>query len=251
MKDTLYIVMPAYNEEVNIKNVVSEWYPILACGAEDSRMVISDGGSKDRTLDILYELQKEYPKLEVLSRPGTDHGTKVILLYKYAIEHGAEWIFQTDSDGQTVPSEFAEFWKLRSKHDVILGDRKKRGDGAGRKIVENVLRVYLKVFFGVFVPDANAPFRLMKSNVVKKYINLMPDDFNLPNAILAACFTKYKESVTYRIVTFQPRQGGKNFMNLKRIIRIGVGSISNFAAIKRNMKTFDENLDNQSTRRKE
>ena len=54
MKDTLYIVMPAYNEEANIRNVVAEWYPVLACGAEDSKMVISDGGSKDKTLDILY-----------------------------------------------------------------------------------------------------------------------------------------------------------------------------------------------------
>lgn len=242
MKDTLYIVMPAYNEEANIRNVVSEWYPILAYGAEDSKMVISDGGSKDRTLDILYELQKEYPQLEILPRPGTDHGTKVILLYKYAIEHGAEWIFQTDSDGQTVASEFAEFWSLRTKHDIIMGNRKKRGDGAGRKIVENVLRVYIKMFFGVMVPDANAPFRLMKSNVVNKYIALMPDDFNLPNAILAACFSRYGENVTYRTVTFQPRQGGKNYMNLKRIFKIGADSINNFAAIRKSLKKYEQRI---------
>lgn len=240
MKDTLYIVMPAYNEEANIRSVVAEWYSILEYGAEDSKMVISDGGSKDRTLDILYELQKEYPRLEVLPRPGTDHGTKVILLYKYAIEHGAEWIFQTDSDGQTVPNEFAEFWELRLKHDIIMGNRKKRGDGIGRKIVENVLRIYLKLFFGVMVPDANAPFRLMKSNVVNKYIGLMPEDFNLPNAILAACFSKYHENVTYRIVTFQPRQGGKNYMNLRRIFKIGAESIRNFAAIKKNLKAYEQ-----------
>lgn len=242
MEDTLYIVMPAYNEEANIRNVVAEWYPILAYGAEDSKMVISDGGSKDKTLGILYELQKEYPKLEVLPRPGTDHGTKVILLYKHAIEHGAQWIFQTDSDGQTVPSEFEEFWELRTKYDIIMGNRKKRGDGVGRKLVENVLRIYLKAFFGVMVPDANAPFRLMKSDIVKKYIDLMPEDFNLPNAILAACFSKYKEKVTYRVVTFQPRQGGKNYMNLKRIFKIGIGSINNFNAIRKNMSTHEQDI---------
>lgn len=240
MEDTIYIVIPAYNEAENIRNVVAEWYPILENGGKDSRMVISDGGSRDNTLEILYELQKEYPKLEVLPRPGTDHGTKVILLYKYAIEHGADWIFQTDSDGQTVPAEFAEFWKLREKYDVVMGDRKKRGDGFGRKIVENVLRIYLLIFFGVMVPDANAPFRLMKSEVVNKYINLMPDNFNLPNAILAVCFSKY-EKVAYRVVTFQPRQGGKNYMNMKRIFKIGAESVSNFAAISRNLKNYDKN----------
>ena len=202
MNETLFIVMPTYNEEANITNVVKEWYTILDNGDENSRMIISDGGSTDNTLSILYELQKEYPKLVVIPKPGTDHGTKVILLYKYAIENNATWIFQTDSDGQTLPSEFDDFWKMRNSYDAVMGNRKKRGDGFGRKMVENVLRTYLFFFFGVLVPDANAPFRLMKSSVVKKYIGLMPDDFNLPNAILAACFSRYKEKVVYREITF-------------------------------------------------
>ena len=92
----------------------------------------------------------------------------------------------------------------------------------------------------MLVPDANAPFRLMRSNIVAKYINLMPDDFNLPNAILAACFTRYKENVIYKEVTFQPRQGGKNYMNLKRILKIGVDSIRNFSQIKRNLKKYEK-----------
>ncbi len=240
MEETLYIVMPAYNEEANIKAVVEEWYPILKNGDENSRMVIADGGSKDKTLEILYNLQKECSKLVVIPKPGTDHGTKVILLYKYAIENGSDWIFQTDSDGQTVPAEFDEFWKLRKEYDIIMGDRKKRGDGYGRKIVENVLRCYLKFFFGVMVPDANAPFRLMKSSVVNKYIGIMSDDFNLPNAILAAFFKRYKEKVAYRVVTFRPRQGGKNYMNVKRIFKIGVCSIRNFAQIRRNLLEYEK-----------
>lgn len=239
MGEKLYIVMPTYNEEDNIRSVVDEWYPILENGSEDSRIVVADGGSNDNTLNILYELQKEYPRLEVLSRPDTDHGTKVILLYKYAYESEADWIFQTDSDGQTLPSEFAEFWKLRKKYDIVMGNRTKRGDGFGRKMVENVLRLYLKIFFGTSVPDANAPFRLMKSKIVNNYISLMPDNFNLPNAILAACFSRYHEKVVYRPITFRPRQGGKNYINVKRIFRIGFDSIRNFAAIKKNMKKYD------------
>ena len=85
MEETLYIVMPTYNEEANIRNVVAEWYPILENAGENSRLVVSDGGSKDKTLDILNELKKEFPKLVVIPKPGTDHGTKVILLYKYAL----------------------------------------------------------------------------------------------------------------------------------------------------------------------
>ena len=242
MKKTLYIVMPTYNEQENIKNVIKEWYPILENGNEMSRLVVSDGGSTDKTLEILQSLQREYPQLVVIPKPGTDHGTKVIFLYKYAIENGADWIFQTDSDGQTVAEEFHDFWELRESYDIILGNRKKRGDGPGRKAVENVLRAYLRLYFGVTVPDANAPFRLMKACIVNKYIDLMPSNFNLPNAVLAACFSRYKENVTYRVITFQPRQGGKNYMNLKRIFRIGLESIGNFAQIRKNLNKYEESM---------
>lgn len=239
MKETLYIVMPAYNEEANIESVVAEWYPILSKADEDSKLVISDGGSKDHTLEILYKLQKKYPKLVVLPRPGTDHGTKVILLYKYAIENGAKWVFQTDSDGQTLPSEFDAFWDKRNNYDALMGNRVVRGDGKDRKFIENVLRTYLWFYFGVMVPDANAPFRLMRTETVKKYVYLMPDNFNLPNAVLAACFSKFHDRVMYKEITFQPRQGGQNFMNPKRIIKIGWQSFKNFALMRKRLKEYE------------
>ena len=234
MEESLYIVMPAYNEEANIVSVVDEWYPILDFGNENSRLVIADGGSKDKTLEILYNLQNKYPKLVVFSKPNTDHGTKVIFLYKYAIEQGVDWVFQTDSDGQTLPSEFIVFWEKRLKYDAILGNRTKRGDGKDRKFVEFVLRMYLFSFFGTMVPDANAPFRLMRPEVVNKYISLMPDDFNLPNAILAMSFKKYGDKVAFEEITFRPRQGGKNYMNKKRILKIGKKALRDFRQLKKN-----------------
>uniref|UniRef100_UPI0040575EB6 glycosyltransferase family 2 protein n=1 Tax=Acetatifactor sp. TaxID=1872090 RepID=UPI0040575EB6 len=231
--DKLYIVMPAYNEEANIVDVVKEWYPVLEGKDEKSRLVIADGGSKDNTLNILYDLQKEYPKLEVFSKPGTDHGTKLIFLYDYAIKQKADYIFQTDSDGQTNPEEFGQFWDLRNEYDAIMGNRSDREDGKSRVLVENVLRFVLWIFFGAKTPDANAPFRLMKSELVEKYIYRMPEDFNLPNAILAACFSKFNEKVKYLYVSFRPRQGGKNYMNVKRIIKIGWDSIGNFMKLRK------------------
>lgn len=108
--DILYIVMPAYNEEENIQKVIEQWYPILEGKAPESRLVVADSGSKDRTHEILMELKaSKYPQLEIL--PDTDqyHGPKVIALYDYAIKNNADFIFQTDSDGQTNPDEFRHF----------------------------------------------------------------------------------------------------------------------------------------------
>ena len=125
-------------------------------------------------------------------------------------------------------------------YDAILGNRRKREDGFDRKVVEQFLKVFLFLFFGTYVPDANAPFRLMRASVVNKYLRLMWKNFDLPNAVLAASFSRYHEAVAYREITFRPRQKGKNYMNLKRVFLIGIGSVRNFLKIRFRMDQFEK-----------
>lgn len=217
---------------------VEEWYPMLEYGSEKSRLVVSDGGSKDNTLQILYKLQEKYPKLEVLPRPGTDNGTKVILLLKYAIENGAEWVFHVDSDRQTLPTEFPPFWENRKDYDAIMGNRVVRGDGLFRKFVSKVLCLYVWCYWGVLLEDTCAPFRLVRAETLKKYVYMLPDRFALPNAFLTACYCKFHERVQFREITFRPRQGGTNFINPRRIIQIGWDSFSSFALMRKRLKEY-------------
>lgn len=234
--DNLYIVMPAYNEEANIESVVKAWYPILEGKGEGSRLVVADSGSVDSTHVRLLALKEQYPQLEVLPDTLKQHGPKLIALYKYAIANGADYIFQTDSDGQTNPLEFPAFWELREQYDAILGNRVVRGDGKSRKFVENFLCFLLRLHFGVKVKDSNAPFRLMKSSLVNKYVGRFREDYNLPNVMLTTFFAYYKEKYTLREITFKPRQGGKNSINIKKIIKIGWAALADFRAFKKEMK---------------
>lgn len=108
--DVLYIVMPAYNEEDNIERAVRQWNHV---GKGNARLVMADSGSTDSTHEKLLKLKEEYPGLEILSDTGKLHGPKLMALYDYSIRHGADYIFQTDSDGQTDPTEFERFWRMR------------------------------------------------------------------------------------------------------------------------------------------
>lgn len=233
--DSIYIVMPAYNEQDNIKGVVNQWYPIVDKIGSNSKLVIADSGSTDDTHDILIELKKEYPRIEILNKTGKQHGPKVIALYKYAIENGADYVFQTDSDGQTNPEEFDDFWKERLQYDGIFGHRNDRGDGKSRAFVEKVVCMLLKLYFGVKVPDANAPFRLMKCDVLKKYIYKLDDNYNLPNIMVVTYYVHYKEKVAFKKITFKPRQAGKNSINIRRIIGIGWKALGDFHKLKMEM----------------
>ncbi len=235
-RDSLYIVMPAYNEEGNIKSVVNAWYPLLEGKAETSKLVIADSGSIDSTHEILENLKRQYPKLEILTNTQKQHGPKLIALYRYAIEQKADYIFQTDSDGQTNPAEFDAFWTLREQYDAVLGYRNVRGDGKSRDFVEKVVCFLLRIYFGVKVPDANAPFRLMKADIVTKYIDRFTPDYNLPNIMLTTFFAFYQEKLTFRTISFQPRQAGVNSINIPRIVKIGWHALGQFHAFRKTMK---------------
>ena len=235
----IYFVLPAYNEAENIESTIAQWYPVVEKVGPDSRLVIANDGSKDNTFEIMNSLKQKYPQFIPLDKKNSGHGPTVIYLYNYAISNGADYIFQTDSDGQTNPQEFEQFLSSINEYDCVMGNRTVRGDGNDRKMVENVLRTYVWFFFHVWVPDANAPFRLMKSSIVAKYLKLMPSDFNLPNAVLAACFSKFHEKVTYKVISFKPRQGGVNSINPKKIFKIGWKAISDFWMLSRKINNID------------
>ncbi len=233
--DKLYIVMPAYNEEENIREVVKSWYACLEGKDEGSRLVVADSGSSDLTHKYLKSMQRELPQLEILTDTQKQHGPKLMALYRYAIEQGADYIFQTDSDGQTLPQEFPAFWDARGKYDLVLANRSVRGDGKARAFVEKVVCLLLKLYFGVRLQDANAPFRLMKAEVLEKYLDRLPDDYNIPNIMFTTYFAYYKEKMKFMEITFRPRKAGKNSINFGRIFAIGWKALGDFHRFKKEM----------------
>ena len=152
---------------------------------------------------------------------------------KYALEHGADYVFQTDSDGQTLPGEFEPFWQERQNYDMVIGLRKGRQDGASRVFVTKTLKAVIRACFGITVPDANTPFRLMKAETMRRYLGLIPEDFFLSNVLLTVIFHKKGCAVKYIPITFRPRQGGVNSINMKRIIRIGKQALRDFQKLNR------------------
>ncbi len=236
MSNKLYIIIPAYNEEMNIESVANEWHEVVKNIGEESKLVIIDDGSKDNTYKKLMELQHNLPQLIPLTKKNSGHGATVLYGYSYALENEADYIFQTDSDGQTLPSEFAQFWKMRDEYSAIIGHRNHRKDGWSRVLVTKTLKFVLWSIFHLNITDANTPFRLMKKDVLKKYIVKIPKDFNLSNVMLTVLLVKNKEQVKFIPITFRPRQGGVNSINFKRIIKIGIQAIKDFRQIKKGLK---------------
>lgn len=234
MAESVLFVMPAYNEAENIEDTVKQWYPVvekLSKGAVPAKLCIANDGSKDNTFEIMKGLQDKFPLFEPIDKPNSGHGATVLYLYRHAIAQGADYIFQTDSDGQTDPNEFWQMWENRDKYDFQIGHRLGRQDGGNRIFVTKTLRLIVWLMFHEWVIDANTPFRLMRTDKLQKIMDVIPKDYGLCNVAISAIATKWNYKIGWYRITFKPRQGGINSINMKRIFKIGWKALSDFKSI--------------------
>ena len=235
----VYFLMPAYNEAENIVATIGRWYPIvekIASEGNDSRLVIANDGSKDDTFQIMTRIKDKYPLFIPLDKTNEGHGATVLFLYRYALNHDCDYVFQTDSDGQTDPQEFLQMWEHREEYDFQIGNRIDRQDGLGRVFVTKILKFVVWLMFHEWVVDANTPFRLMKTKMLKPIMEVVPKDYFLCNVAISAIAVKWHYKIGWYKISFKPRQGGVNSINMKRIVKIGLKAIKDFFIINRKIK---------------
>lgn len=240
--ESIYFVMPAYNEAENIQETVRQWYPVVEklnkVGGVKAFLAIANDGSKDDTYEVMLSMKKNgaYPFFEPLTKENGGHGQTVLYLYRYALEHGADYIFQTDSDGQTDPKEFWQMFENRHSYDFQIGYRQGRQDGTSRVFVTKTLRLVVWLMFHEWVTDANTPFRLMQKDKLRAIMDVIPQDYFLCNVAISAIAVKWHYKIKFYKITFKPRQGGVNSINMKRIFKIGWKALGDFRKINANLR---------------
>lgn len=205
--DKLWVIMPVYNEEECIKGVSDEWLEELRKYNFHFTFCILNDGSKDNTLTILRDIESKEKEVLVIDKENTGHGQTCVYGYNYAIENGAEWVFQIDSDGQCDPKYFQAVLEQTENHKVVYGFRKTRDDGFQRFMVSRVVSIFVFFATGVWVRDANVPYRIMKAELLQKTLDKIPKDFNLAN-ILVSVLLRKQEKIKWINIHFRDRMGG-------------------------------------------
>ena len=186
----LLVVLPVFNEQEVISTVIREWFGVLDSEVVDFTILAIDDGSTDTTLKSLESLESDLgERLEIISRPNRGHGQSCIEGYRIAIDRKIPFILQIDSDGQSDPKHFPDFWNRREHHDVIYGKRS-RHDGARRIFASAVLRLMLRLFAGADCGDANVPYRLMDTHACADSIRSVPADIFLANVKFRDCLSQ-------------------------------------------------------------
>ncbi len=120
------VILPAYNEAENVLPLSEE---ILAKDASIDVLVVDDN-SPDGTGDLVRGAQSEEPRLHLLHRPDKlGLGTAYLAGFRYALDHGYDYIFTMDCDRSHNPRYIPQMLEAMIDHDLVIGSRYVPGGG--------------------------------------------------------------------------------------------------------------------------
>jgi len=214
----LTVVIPVYNEEGCIKDVVISWHDTLEKLAIDFNILILNDGSTDKTISEL-DYFKNWPRIEIISKKNSGHGPTILQGYHQAVDQ-ARWVFQCDGDNEIKPDAFVQFWQQRDHFDALMGIRHGRKQNLVRKTISSCSRGIVFMFSGKGVLDVNVPYRLLRCQTLKKIIQHIPPDTFAPNIIISIALSKSKARIWQCPVVHQSRKTGKVSLNSLKAFRM-------------------------------
>jgi glycosyltransferase involved in cell wall biosynthesis len=127
MSLALSIVIPVYNEEVNLDSLLERVSKVLPTLPAPNEVILVDDGSKDKSVAKLVAAQAQYPWLKVieLRRNFGQHAAT----YAGFDEAKGDVVITLDGDLQNDPADIPKLVaKIREGYDVVCGWRTHRKD---------------------------------------------------------------------------------------------------------------------------
>lgn len=198
MKDTLLII-PAYNEELNIREVLQN---LRDKGVETilDILVVNDG-SKDRTVEIVEEMN-----IKVISQVyNLGYGAALQMAYKYATQKGYDFVIQMDADGQhdviNIPMIFSMLkeGEIESRPDIVIGSRFLKGSAKYhmsfvRLFAVRMFRGIIKIATKQKITDPTSGLQGLNKKAFEYYSGYQNFDIKYPdiNMIIQMLLRGYK-----------------------------------------------------------
>jgi dolichol-phosphate mannosyltransferase len=170
-----WLVLPTYNEALNIEAIVQAASDVLAGAApEGFRILIVDDGSPDGTGDIADRMAGEHDWLRVLHRTVKEGlGPAYLAGFRNALDAGAGYVMEMDSDFSHDPGDLARLLAaVQGGADVALGSRYVPGGGVGdwglmRRLISEFGSLYSRLVLGLRVRDLTGGFKCFRREVLE------------------------------------------------------------------------------------
>ena len=194
----LTIIIPAYNEAQAIGPVLEHLK--ATCPEIVEEIIVVDDGSKDDTAHIA-----EATGVHVI-RHSRNKGYGASLKTGIRAAH-SEFVLTMDSDGQHKAEDIERLWAQAGQSDMVVGQRTSLIHSQLWRMPGKWLLSFMANYLSrQRIPDLNSGFRLMRREVLLKYMHLCPSGFSFSTTITMAFFNRGYE-VTYVPIEVKKRVG--------------------------------------------
>ena len=227
------VVVPCMNEEAAIRETCGQLVTVLSAGEFSFELIFVDDGSKDRTPEVLRELQSSDTRVRVV-RLSRNFGHQVAITA--GLEHAAgDAVAVIDADLQDPPEVLIEFvTKWLDGYDVVYGVRTERAGETKFKLWT------AKAFYRLIgklsdteIPLDTGDFRLMDRRVVDALLSMPERDRFVRGMVSWLGFAQI--SVPYRR---SPRFAGQTKYPLFKMLKFATDGIVSFSIIPLRLATW-------------
>lgn len=173
------IVIPAYNEEKNLKRgVLDEMESFLGKKGLDCEVIIVDDGSTDETVELIKRYISKKDKFKLIN---TLHGGKAIAVMTGMLKASGEIVFFTDMDQATPITQLDKFLpKFEEGYDIVIGSRQgRRGAPLTRKLAAWGFSVLRGVILGLPFKDTQCGFKAFAKVSIEKIIPRIKNEWGV------------------------------------------------------------------------
>ena len=167
------VIIPTYNEIENIRAIIRA----VTSLEKPLDVLIIDDGSPDGTADAVKELMQTelQGRLHLIERKGKlGLGTAYTCGFKWAIEHGYDYIFEMDADFSHNPNDLPRLYAACHDEgfDVAVGSRYITGVNVvnwpiGRVLMSYYASAYVRTILGISLRDTTAGFVCYRREVLE------------------------------------------------------------------------------------
>ncbi len=166
------VIMPAYNEALNLKANICETLEVMEAFDPAFEIILVDDGSKDRTADVMCELEGHYNKVKkvVISN---NQGKGNALREGFRSSRG-QLVFFLDADLDLHPRQIQVLYKILQDQnaDIVIGSKRHPQTVLNypvkRRVVSWVYFILVKLLFGLPIKDTQTGIKLFKRPVLEK-----------------------------------------------------------------------------------
>jgi glycosyltransferase involved in cell wall biosynthesis len=206
------VVFPVYQEEVTLEQCIRETARVLRSGQYDFEIVAVDDGSRDRSLQILRDLQRDLPQLRVVHHLY-NRGYGAALRTGIRVARG-EVVLLMDADGQHTAEDIPLLLEHLPPYDLVIGYR--TADYRGRwyrNFGNRAFNAFSSWLAKFEIKDLTSGFRAMRRTAVLHFLSLYPNGFSA-SATSTLLFLKAGYNVLFVPIHVQPRAQGSSKVSL-------------------------------------